>query len=126
MNHESSPLKQLADEFNLWRSHRPGRKAIPLALRQQVVDLKSSYRVSHIITALGINYSTLKRWSADASSEVAPNFIALPVLLPNTDTATTTDVLCELPNGIRLTLSSQSLNCTLLATLTQLNTQISS
>ncbi len=127
MNQEPSPLTQLANDFAIWRSNRLGRKAIPLALRQRAVDLRSSCRVSHIITALGINYSTLKRWSENPSGKSAPDFISLPPLPPNTDAPKiTTDVLCELPNGIRLTLNSQSLNHTLLSTLTLLNTKIPS
>ncbi len=118
--HEPSPLEQLANEFSAWRRSGLARKATPLTLRQQAVKLKSSYRVSHIITALGINYSTLKRWSAGENTS-APQFIALP---PDIDTPTiTADVLCELPNGIRLTLNAQTLTHTLLSTLTQLNTE---
>lgn len=118
---KSSALQQLTDEFVAWRKSRHGGQPTPLVLRQQAVALRSSHRLSHILAALGINYSTLKRWSAETAVTPVSTFIALPTLAAELkDPDSSNDVLCELPNGVRLTLGCHVLDHTLLTTLSQL------
>jgi hypothetical protein len=125
--HNPSALDQLARDFASWRNDPRDAKATPAALRQQAVRLRSAYRVSQIIEALGINYRALKRWSDEYHTPTtAPAFVALPTdstadpITPSVDDGAGS-VLCELPNGVRLTLATHTLSPTLLSTLCQLN-----
>ena len=127
--HNPSTLDQLVRDFAAWRNDPRGAKTTPAALRQQAVQLRSAYRLSQIIEALGINYRALRRWGDEYHTPTAaPAFVALPTDSTAEPIAASADnsadsVLCELPNGVRLTLATHTLSPSLLSTLCQLNSE---
>lgn len=74
-------LSQLVDTFELWRSGNASQKQrIPDQLRQQAVELLSTYPPSKITTALRISGTQLKQWRRLFEVTKPVNFIALPAL----------------------------------------------
>jgi len=56
-------LETVSTAFNEWRINRASTKGkIPLALRQQAIELLQSETQSRVIKVLKINHATLKRW----------------------------------------------------------------
>jgi hypothetical protein len=113
--------------FEQWRNTRThGAAKIPEALRQQSIQLLPHYKVSHIIRALKLSHSQLKRWEHKGLKKVPAQtrFIQLPE--ENTVPANVNDALntgsltveLQFPQGTQLRLSG-NLSETMLSTLVQ-------
>ena len=74
-----SPLESVASAFDHWRNTRTSRKqAVPTRLREQAIELLSQHKKSHVISALKINHSMLKRWQQkDDAVASGATFVAL-------------------------------------------------
>jgi len=120
------PLETVAQHFAIWRANRQphGSSVTPINLQQEAVALKANHSVSEIVITLGINHSTLKRWSISLE-EVAPRFIALAAEeVEPTREMTSSKVSCEFPNGIRLTLPVNELSSNLLQQIYQIRQEL--
>ena len=115
-------LETVVQHFAVWRTSRQphGSSVTPIHLQQEAVTLKSNHSKKEITKALGINHSTLKRWSATQEATIQ-GFIALaaeeiePAIEMSSSKAS-----CEFPNGIRLTLPVNELSSNLLQQIYQI------
>jgi len=114
MSH-SQLLESVAKQFTSWRTSRHKGQNTPISLKEQAVALKSDYPVGKIVTTLGINHSTLKRWSENHEAPKQSTFISLPAAIPASNTTPSLFITCEFPNGILLTLTEEQLNNELLS-----------
>ncbi len=131
MNQPPSSLEQLSEQFARWRQTRSSsQQATPLSLRQQAVKLKDAYPKRLIVTSLGINHSTLKRWSAEQlQPHQRSTFVELDESVGRRGeviAAPTRSVVCQLPNGIDLTFDHSALTPDLLSMLIHLHVEVSS
>ncbi|MGF1529217.1 MAG: hypothetical protein ACFCBW_20900, partial [Candidatus Competibacterales bacterium] len=84
MTHLPPPLslETVAKALNAWRRHRRGRQ-VPTPLRRQVVALLAHYAISHVVNALALNHTTVKRWQRELGDEAViapalePTFVPL-------------------------------------------------
>jgi len=119
-------LETVAQHFVAWRTscQTNGRSVTPIHLQQEAVTLKSNHSKKEITKALGINHSTLKRWSATQETTNS-NFIALAAEDIDIATEITSgNASCEFPNGIRLTLSVNELSSNLLQQIYQIRQEV--
>ena len=86
---ESAPtLKQVRNQFRIWRQSREKRSAIPGALWQAAVNLCQDHTISKVSSTLRLNYAALKqRVQACGLSQAepcisAPGFIELDMNPP--------------------------------------------
>lgn len=117
-NQDTLQLAALA--FKQWRKTRThGATRIPEALRQQAVELRPHYRVSHIIQALKLSHAQLKRWAdGDSSNRSLPQpFVTLPEANENLNTSSLT-LEWQFPDGAHCRLSGE-LSATVLNSLVQ-------
>ena len=120
---QSPSLESVVKQFTSWREASHRERHTPKSLKQQAVALKSQYSVSQIINALGINHSSLKRWSSQSEQGEPSAFISLPALFPEEkSSAPQLLACCKFPNGIQLQLTTDILNTDLLSQMYQLKT----
>ena len=85
-------LKQVREQFSVWRKSRGKRSAIPDALWQAAVNLCQDHSISKISSTLRLNHTVLKQrvqacaLSQPVSGISAPSFIELDVA-PSSSTA---------------------------------------
>ncbi|MBT4837012.1 MAG: hypothetical protein HON94_06670, partial [Methylococcales bacterium] len=80
-----------------------------------------TYPVGQIVIELGINSSTLKRWSVEYEDAKNVEFISLASSEPEINRAHSVPVAtCEFPNGVRLLLSDKVFNNHFLSTISKL------
>lgn len=69
-------LEAVVSEFDHWREQRIHRReAIPSPLRRRAVALLQHYKKAHVLSALRINTTMLKRWQG--AVEEPSTFVAL-------------------------------------------------
>ena len=116
------PIESVKNSFVFWRASRQMVGPTPVSLQKQAVALKKTYPVGQIVIELGINSSTLKRWSVEYEDAKNVEFISLASSEPEINRAHSVPVAtCEFPNGVRLLLSDKVFNSHLLSTISQLN-----
>jgi len=87
-------LELVTAAFDDWRSHQssPGSR-IPLALKEQAVELLQTHPISQVLKSLKVNHTTLKRWQRQQTTDndcsfvplISPVQSALHVTLRNAD-----------------------------------------
>lgn len=122
---ESVPnLQAVRRRVGRWQNARVGRARIPEALRLDVVQIASQVGVYRAAADLGLTYSSVKRWSeaagtqisAPCSAEVGPSFVEL--LAPALAGCGVECVLhVESPGGLRLKLELKGMSPQALAAL---------
>jgi len=100
-------LESVATAFNHWRLSRVSlNQAVPDALREQALALLIDHKKSHIIVALKINHSALKKW-LQTSDTLNPAFVSLPS--PSSETqGTAATVIPHNITGLSITLHHAS------------------
>jgi hypothetical protein len=77
-------LETLQADFRHWREHKPSpRSQVPKDLRNKVLAIKHSVKISQLTQALGVNSSMIKSWATKEnallnSADQPPKFISLP------------------------------------------------
>lgn len=119
-------LETVAQHFAVWRKNRQphGSSVTPIQLQQEAVTLKRHYSKKEITKALGINHSSLKRWSATQES-TNPGFIALATEdIESAMENVSGSARCEFPNGIQLVLPVNKLSSSLLQQIYQIRPEL--
>lgn len=100
-------LEAVRAEFSQWRSTRTStRETVPVTLQEHALALLHQHKQSHVISALGLNHSTLKRWQM--ARHQAAGFVSLPST-PDVFTASPSMQATIIhPNGLQLQLKAFS------------------
>ena len=102
----SSTLDQVATAFSHWRATRSKRGRIPHNLITEAISLSGRYSQSDIIRRLGINHSTLRRWTEQQHSQAT--FVTLDAAVSDQSTPTIQgpfEVSIQFPSGSQLVLN---------------------
>ena len=113
-------LETVEANFKHWRETRhSNRETTPKYLQEQVAALKTHHKAITIRNALNLRSATFNRWGkAYQDTPVHQAFIAIsPETLNVSNTQKQRDIICEFPNGIRLSFNSESLGRSVLAEL---------
>ena len=135
MNPQHS-LETVAANFKQWRATRHSkREATPAYLQKQVAELQIHHKAIAIRKALNLSSAALNRWSeahssnqaSDQATSFGSSFIklspeALSVSEPHNDNL----ILCDFPNGVRLSFNAQSLERSVLSRLFCLTSEVAS
>ena len=100
-------LAQARSRFDAWRQRRQGGRRIPQPLWDLAVRMVSQHGLSRTVTALGLDYYSLKKRVAAAAQQPpspGPAFVELPTPL-----VVSKQALFELDNGAGATMRVQLL-----------------
>jgi len=64
-------IEEVKEMFDRWRSQKPGRRAVPIAMRQMVVDLIGEYTLTRICRDLNLTMSNVKKWKVRLAEDRA-------------------------------------------------------
>ena len=116
-------LEAVAANFNQWRETRHSNREItPPFLQKQVAALQKQHKAITIRNALNISSAAFNRWcktyNTQQEASSCPSFITIPPedLKVGEDQKEST-VLCEFPNGVRLSFNEKSLEQSVLTQL---------
>lgn len=108
-------LEKVAENFKQWRESRHSNRApTPSYLQAQVAALRSQHKAITIRNSLNISSAALNRWCAahqlHQESLNCPSFISIsPEDLKESEPQRESTILCELPNGVRLSFHGKTL-----------------
>jgi hypothetical protein len=123
-------LEKVAENFKQWRETRhSNRAATPAYLQAQVAALQTHHKAITIRNSLNISSAALNRWCAAHKSPQeslnCPSFISIsPEDLREPETQNKSTILCELPNGVRLSFNEKTLGHTVLMQLFHLKPSV--
>jgi hypothetical protein len=113
-------LETVAANFKHWRETRhSNRETTPKYLQEQVAALKKEHKAITIRNTLNLSSATFNRWCETHQYEpVRQAFIAIsPEVLSVSEAQNKSDILCEFPNGVRLSFNTESLGRSVLTEL---------
>lgn len=111
-------LNSVATAFAHWRkARRSRREPVPVNLQRQAIELLAHYKQTHVLNALKINHTLLKRWQQNS---VAPqvDFVSLPPQVCQTPAERALEVTLSNRFGAQMTITG-SLSAEQLAELTR-------
>jgi hypothetical protein len=109
-------LKTVAANFKQWRETRhSNRETTPKSLQKQVASLQKQHKAIAIRNALNISSAAFNRWCKTYNTQQeelsSQSFINIsPEELRVSEAQKESAVLCEFPNGVRLSFDAETLS----------------
>jgi hypothetical protein len=70
-NENRTKIEEVKEIYDRWRIEKPGRRAVPLAMRQMVVGLIGEYSLTRICRELNLTMSNVKKWKVRLAEDQA-------------------------------------------------------
>ena len=116
-------LESVTANFKQWReTRRSNRETTPRNLQKQVASLQNHYKPIIIRNALNLSSAAFTRWckayNTDQQAPPKQSFITIsPEELSVSEPQQESTVLCDFPNGVRLSFNAESLKQSVLTQL---------